>query len=168
MKYQMSFRAKTRYPPGSPALHHHPSPLKFPISFQVPRIQVRLLCGPNHFYCLWLMALVSCRILCGLLGSLTKTLQSLQSIVFTVKWFIFPLQFDALFLTDIIAPYVNVTSSSAKTDRDEDNASSISSIQLAICGLFYRIFSNYNIKAKFVPPMNNVASLELRQNECSL
>ena len=29
------------------------------------------------------------------------------------------------FLTDIIAPYVNVTSSSAKTDRDEDNASSI-------------------------------------------
>ena len=32
----MSFRAKTRYPPGSPALHHHPSPLKFPISFQVP------------------------------------------------------------------------------------------------------------------------------------
>ena len=36
MKYQMSFRAKTRYPPGSPALHHHPSPLKFPISFQVP------------------------------------------------------------------------------------------------------------------------------------
>ena len=121
----MSFRAKTRYPPGSPALHHHPSSLKFPISFQVPRIQVRLLCGPNHFYCLWLMALVSCRILCGLLGSLTKTLQSLQSIVFTVKWFIFPLQFDALFLTDIIAPYVNVPSSSAKTDRDEDNASSI-------------------------------------------
>ena len=26
----------------------------------------------------------------------------------------------------------------------------------------------YNIKAKFVPPLNNVASLELRQNWCSL
>ena len=37
----------------------------------------------------------------------------------------FPLLFDALFLTDIIAPYVDVTSSSTKTDRDKDNAPSI-------------------------------------------
>ena len=118
----MSIRAKTRYPPGSPAPHHQPSPLKFPISFQVPRIQVGLLCGPNHFYCLWLMALVSCRILCRLLSSLTKTLQSLKSIVsqtlalFTLKWLIFPL-FEALFLTDIVTLYVDVTSRFFCKDR---------------------------------------------------
>ena len=162
MKYQMSFRAKTRYPPGSPALHHHPSPLKFPISFQVPRIQVRLLCGPNHFYCLWLMALVSCRILCRLLGSLTKTLQSLQSIVFTVKWFIFPLQFvfDRYYSTLRWRYFVFCKD----RPRWRQTRLRFTTIQLAICGLFYRIFSNYNIKAKFVLPMNNVASLELRQN----
>ena len=32
----MSIRAKTRYPSGSPALHHHPSPLKFPFFFSGP------------------------------------------------------------------------------------------------------------------------------------
>ena len=29
----MSFRAKTRHPPGSPAPHHHPSPTKVPNFF---------------------------------------------------------------------------------------------------------------------------------------
>ena len=75
------------------------------------------------------MVLVSCGILCGRLGPLTKTLKSLESIVsqtlIHTEMIYFPLRFDALFLTDIIAPYVDVTSSSTKTDRDKDNAPSI-------------------------------------------
>ena len=181
MKYQMSFRAKTRYPPGSPALHHHPSPLKFPISFQVPRKQVRLLCGPNRSYFLWLMVLVICRILCWLLGWLTKTLQSLQSIVsqslasFTLTWLIFPL-FEALFLTDIVTLYVDVTSRFfCKTDRDEDYyrfttidyyqllSITITTIDLLLSNLLsarHFLASFLNITFKIWPIDSNVCALK--------
>lgn len=116
------------------------------------------------------MVLVSCRILCGLLGSLTKILQSLQTIVSHTEMIYFSaavwrIVFDRYYSTLRWRYFVFCKDRPRWRQRVFDLLPSN-----LLSASYFVAFSliKYNIKAKFVPPLNNVASLELRQNWCSL